>query len=60
MVSPWVVDLRRVMNRCRMAANGADTDAAAAARKQDAPATIARRGLHCLVGQCRLTLSNPR
>ena len=55
-----MVDLRRVMNRCRMAANGADTDAAAAARKQDAPATIARRGLHCLVGQCRLTLSNPR
>ena len=51
-----LVDLRRVMNRCRMAANGADTDAAAAARKQDAPATIARRGLHCLERYCWLLL----
>ena len=51
-----LIDLRRVMNRCRMAANGADTDAAAAARKKDPPATIARRGLLCMERYCWLLL----
>lgn len=47
---------RRAREPYRAAANGADTDAAAAARKKDPPATIARRGLHCMERYCWLLL----